>query len=238
MLVKAVKNTFVFDFQEQHPQEIRLSSNGTKTYPIKDNQFILDSVELDELTNNKKAFINIKILLNDEWVDITTSNSLLYFENRTEVNGSKRLYSLYIGGDKKLRINNEGFITNKIILNNIILDEVKQTEDKLLLDLSIGTKYFIPNKVSLFFRNRKTKEEITLSSTAIHSHDKEPLPNSKNSSHKVKASFSIDIDKVHQLINSVYNPDEPFFNWLDLYYNFEIKEYTTSSYSFRLPTTG
>lgn len=85
-------------------------------------------------------------------------------------------------------------------------------------------------------RDRKTKKQLIVSSSDIQVNNAQLIPNSFAITYESQTSFSVNNKDISNLLNSIYNPDEPFFNWIDFYYNFEIKEYTTSTYAFRVPT--
>ncbi|MGF2053245.1 CDP-glycerol glycerophosphotransferase family protein [Vagococcus fluvialis] len=237
MIIDVQNNTFIINFETANLSEIKLDSKNKKIYTIDNNQLIITTDDLKFITDNQKAFVSISYLSDGEWIPFNIENTKMTFKTRTEINDNDTTYTCYIGGDKKLKIFNEGFISNKTILENVMLNKIEKINDSLIFELNLSTKYFQPTVVNLFLRDRKSKQVLTISSKDINRYSTSKIQNSMEIIHHCQCSITVNIEKISNLIKSVYNPDEPFFNWIDLLYNFEIKEYSTSSYPFRVPTT-
>ncbi|MFI3939843.1 CDP-glycerol glycerophosphotransferase family protein [Vagococcus fluvialis] len=237
MIIDVQNNTFIINFETANLSEIKLDSKNEKIYTIDNNQLIITTDDLKFITDNQKAFVSISYLSDGEWIPFNIENTKMAFKTRTEIIDNETTYTCYIGGDKKLKIFNEGFISNKTILEGVMLNKIEKINDSLIFDLSLSTKYFQPTVVNLFLRDRKTKKQLIVSSSDIQVNNAQLIPNSFAITYESQASFSVNNKDISNLLNSIYNPDEPFFNWIDFYYNFEIKEYTTSTYAFRVPTT-
>lgn len=237
MIIDVQNNTFIINFETANLSEIKLDSKNEKIYTIDNNQLIITTDDLKFITDNQKAFVSISYLSDEEWIPFNIENTKMAFKTRTEIIDNETTYTCYIGGDKKLKIFNEGFISNKTILEGVMLNKIEKNNDSLILDLNLSTKYFQPTVVNLFLRDRKSKQILTISSKDIYRYSTSKIQDSTEITHHCQFSITVNIEKISNLINSVYNPDEPFFNWIDLLYNFEIKEYSTSPYQFRVPTT-
>lgn len=236
MIIDVQNNTFIINFETANLSEIKLDSKNEKIYTIDNNQLIITTDDLKFITDNQKAFVSISYLSDEEWIPFNIENTKMAFKTRTEIIDNETTYTCYIGGDKKLKIFNEGFISNKTILEGVMLNKIEKINDSLIFDLNLSTKYFQPTVVNLFLRDRKTKKQLIVSSSDIQVNNAQLIPNSFAITYESQISFSVNNKDISNLLNSIYNPDEPFFNWIDFYYNFEIKEYTTSTYAFRVPT--
>jgi hypothetical protein len=113
------------------------------------------------------------------------------FKTRTEIIDKETTYTCYIGGDKKLKIFNEGFISNKTILEDVMLNKIEKINDSLIFDLNLSTKYFQPTVVNLFLRDRKTKKQLIVSSSDIQVNNAQLIPNSFAITYECQISFSI-----------------------------------------------
>lgn len=150
MIIDVQNNTFIINFETANLSEIKLDSKNEKIYTIDNNQLIITTDDLKFITDNQKAFVSISYLSDGEWIPFNIENTKMAFKTRTEIIDNETTYTCYIGGDKKLKIFNEGFISNKTILEDIMLNKIEKINDSLIFDLNLSTKYFQPTVVNLF----------------------------------------------------------------------------------------
>lgn len=236
LIISVQNNCLTFSFDDSSTTHIKLVGSSTKIYPIENKMVTIEASELNDLTENTHHFIEIFLQQGDEWLAISPTTSDVSFIGRTEITDGTTTFSCYIGGDNKVRINNEGFISNKTILKTVDVKKATSKGNKLELTISLTTKHFIPTEVQVILKNRKSPKEIKQVTTTINVITSEKAPNSKAMIHHVEAICQFNKEELLDNMMSLDNPKETFFNWLDAYYNFKVAEFTSSDYAFRLPT--
>lgn len=232
-------NNFIFCFLElENISSLKLIGQIEKVYPIRDNLVKVSTNDLQQITQDTSGLIEIFVLVDQNWQPIHLTEFAINFDNKAEIISQGTLYSCYIGGDNKLRITNEGFVSNKTLLKSLYLNQINSNQQEdLSLELTIITKHLMPHKFSLFIKNRKSQVETIVTTKDIQLISSTALEQTNGIVYTSKIYLTVKKKTFIDPIDKGYSTKELFFNWLDLYYTFEVKEFTSSKYPFRLATT-
>lgn len=210
------------------------SKHCVKKIKIKDNNAIVFANDLDYVSHNEVCFIELFISYYDtpfKKHPLQMNNSIT-FCGRTEVQGEEHLYSCYVGHKGVIRIYNEGFISNKTALNDVKITQFNTSNNDFInVTVDLKTNYIKPILFNIYIRDRKVKKQFKIQSDDIATH----IIDNEKMIYQNIVHIKIHKSVLANFISGIFDPQFNHFNRLDLYYNFEVSQYTASSYEFRLP---
>ncbi|MDT2802184.1 hypothetical protein P7H56_07950 [Vagococcus lutrae] len=232
MLISCQNDSLLFENIDKDIIKFTLVSKFcVKEVLVENNVIKIPSKMLTELTKNELCFIDIYVNNEIEKSQLKMTKDVT-FSGKTELLTHGRVYSCYISKNGFIRILNEGFISNKPITKEVFVQNINLTQKNIELNINIETLYFLPKVFNLVIRDRKSMKQINIKS------DKLIKKSSKlaydNYQYKTSCKLKINKEILSSFVYSLYDKQSNHFNSLDFYYNFEIEEYTSSTYAFRL----
>lgn len=212
------------------------SKYGEKKVVCSEKEIKVNFSDLVEVTKEKTAVCHVLVSRSQPQNEtriplIANRKETLLIGNLEHLEGETR-YSCYISQDDKIRFYNEGGISSKSYFIKGEVENLTWTSSNLIFDFCLQTKYTSAKKIVFYLRDRRTKREHRLIGF-------QKIINQENKLGKIWTTFKVIIptNDLNELVRISYEAYQTYFEWLDLFFHFEIEANTLNLYKRRVAYT-